>query len=138
MNNEVLGMTLGEFINNRRNEINMSRNMLATKAGISHTEVHRIETGERKQPSLKVLCAIADALAVSQEDILKYAGYSPADDTSAVERVFPGLKTPKQRETVERIADGLSRNADLKDEDLDDLYKQVEMFIEYAKREKDS
>lgn len=135
---EVEGMTLGEFVRSRRNEIEMSRNQLASKAGISHTEVHRIETGERKQPSLKVLCAVADALNVPQEDILKYAGYAPADDTSAVERVFPGLKTPKQRETVERIADGLSRNADLRDEDLDDLYKQVEMFIEYAKRKKDS
>ena len=62
----------------------------------------------------------------------------PSDDISAVERVFPGLRTPKQRETVERIADGLSRNADLKDEDLDDLYRQVEVFIEFAKRKKDS
>lgn len=131
-------MTLGEFIKKRRNDIDMSRNQLATKAGISHTEVHRIETGERKQPSLKVLCAIADSLNMPQEELLKVAGYVPSDDTSAVERVFPGLKTQKQRETVERIADGLSRNADLKDEDLDDLYRQVEVFIEVAKRKQDS
>ena len=54
-------MTLGEYIRNRRLDIGMSRNLLASKAGISHTEVHRIETGDRKQPSLKVLCALADA-----------------------------------------------------------------------------
>ena len=131
-------MTLGEFMKNRRNELDMSRNQLANKAGISHTEVHRIETGERKQPSLIVLCAIADALNMPQEELLKVAGYAPSDDTSAVERLFPGLKTQKQRETVERIADGLSRNADLKDEDLDDLYRQVEVFIEFAKRKQDS
>ena len=131
-------MTLGELMKNRRNELDMSRNQLANKAGISHTEVHRIETGERKQPSLKVLCAIADALNMPQEELLKVAGYAPSDDTSAVERLFPGLKTQKQRETVERIADGLSRNADLKDEDLDDLYRQVEVFIEFAKRKQDS
>lgn len=130
-------MTLGEFIKSRRSEIKMSRNQLATKAGISHTEVHRIETGERKQPSLKVLCSIADALNMPQEELLKYAGYAPSDDMSAVERVFPGLRTQKQRETVERIADGLSRNADLRDEDLDDLYRQVEVFIEFAKRKQD-
>lgn len=116
----------------------MSRNMLATKTGISHTEVQRIETNERKMPSLKVLCSLASALNIPQEDLLKVAGYVPGDDMTAVERAFPGLKTKKQQETVEKIADGLSRNADLKDEDLDDLYKQVEMFIEYAKREKDS
>ena len=131
-------MTLGEFIKNRRTELGMSRNSLATKAGISHTEVQRIETNERKMPSLKVLCSLASALNVPQEDLLKVAGYAPDDDMSAVERAFPGLKTKKQQETVEKIADGLSRNADLKDEDLDDLYKQVEMFIEYAKKEKDS
>ena len=39
-------MTLGEFIKNRRIEIGMSRNLLASKAGISHTEVQRIETNE--------------------------------------------------------------------------------------------
>ena len=131
-------MTLGEYIKNRRAELNLSRNMLAQKAGISHTEVHRIEVGDRKQPSLKVLCSLADALNVPQEDFLKVAGYSPSDDSSVVEKAFPGLQSPKQIETVERIADGLSRNSDLADEDLDDLYKQVEMFIEYAKRKKDS
>ena len=131
-------MTLGEYIRNRRLDIGMSRNLLASKAGISHTEVHRIETGDRKQPSLKVLCALADALDVPQEEMLKVAGYAPYDDIPAVERVFPGLKTQKQRETVERIADGLSRNADLKDEDLDDLYRQVEVFIEVAKRKQGS
>jgi transcriptional regulator with XRE-family HTH domain len=131
-------MTLGEYIKNKRTELGMSRNLLASKAGISHTEVQRIETNERKMPSLKVLCSLADALNIPQEDMLKVAGYAPADDIPAVERAFPGLKTRKQQETVEKIADGLSRNADLKDEDLDDLFKLVEMFIEYAKREKDS
>ena len=118
-------MTLGEFIKKKRTEIGMSRNLLATKTGISHTEVQRIETNERKMPSLKVLCALADALNVPQEDLLKVAGYAPGDDMSATQRAFPGLKSKKQQETVEKIADGLSRNADLKDEDLDDLYKQV-------------
>lgn len=131
-------MTLGEFIKKRRADLGISRNLLATKAGISHTEVHRIETNERKQPSLKVLCALADALYVPQEELLKVAGYNPTDNVSFVERAFPGLKTSKQRETVEKIADGLSRNADLKDEDLDDLYRQLEVFIEVTKRKNNS
>lgn len=131
-------MTLGEFIKKRRTDLNISRNQLATNAGISHTEIHRIETNERKQPSLKVLCALADALYMPQEELLKVAGYTPSYNISSVERVFPGLKTPKQRETVEKIADGLSRNADLKDEDLDDLYRQLEVFIEITKRKNNS
>lgn len=131
-------MTLGEFIKNRRKELGISRNLLATKAGISHTEVQRIETNERKQPSLKVLCALADSLSVPQEEMLKLAGYAPEDGMSAIQRAFPGLVTKKQQETIEKIADGLFRNADLNDKELDDLYNQVEMFIAYAKREKNT
>ena len=92
----------------------------------------RIETNQRRLPSLKVLCSIADALCVPHEEILKYAGYSPSDDLSPIERVFPGLKTQKQQETASLILEGIARNSSLKDEDLDDLYKQVEMFLKYA------
>lgn len=138
INYEVIPMTLGEFIQMRRTALKLSRNMLATRAGISHTEVHRIETGERMQPSLKVLSSLAIALEVPQEELMKYAGYIPTDDTPAINRVFPGLKTEKQKETVGKIVDGLSRNSDLADEDLDDLYRQVEMFIDYARKKKDT
>lgn len=69
-------MTLSEYVRSKRTDRGISRNQLAISAGISHTEVHRIETGERKQPSLKVLCALADALAVPQEEILRVAGYA--------------------------------------------------------------
>lgn len=131
-------MTLSEYVRSKRTDRGISRNQLAISAGISHTEVHRIETGERKQPSLKVLCALADALAVPQEEILRVAGYAPADATSATERAFPSLKTSKQRETVEKIVDGLSRNSELQDEDLDDLYRQVEMFISYAQAKRNT
>ncbi len=131
-------MTLGEFIQNRRKALELSRNMLAARAGISHTEVHRIETGERQQPSLKVLSALAVALEVPQEELMKFAGYIPTDDTPAIDRVFPGLKSEKQKETVGKIVDGLSRNSDLADEDLDDLYRQVEMFLDYAKKKRNT
>lgn len=125
-------MTIGDFIKENRTKLNMSRNALAAKACISHTEIMRIETNQRKLPSLKVLCSIADALDVPQEEILKIAGYAPSDDISPIERAFPGLKTPKQRETAKLIVEGISRNSSLTDEDFDDLYKQVEMFLNYA------
>ena len=68
-------MTLGDFIKENRTKMNMSRNALAVNAGISHTEIMRIETNQRKLPSLKVLCSIADALCIPHEEIFKYAGY---------------------------------------------------------------
>ena len=131
-------MTLGEFIKNRRKELDMSRNLLAMNSGISHTEVHRIETDERKQPSLRVLCALADALYLPQEEMLKASGYNQSDNRSEVERAFPGLADPKQCETVKRVADLLLLNPNLNEEDLDDLILQLEIFIEFTSRKKSS
>ena len=122
---------IGDFIKKHRTERGLSRNALAQKAGISHTEIHRIETGERKEPSLKTLIALAVALDIPQEEVLKVAGYVPSGEQDNVDALFPELKSQKQKETIEKIAHGLARNADLKDEDLDELYEQMEMFIAY-------
>lgn len=130
-------MSLGEFVAARRKELGYSRNKLGEMTGISHTEVFRIENGERANPSMKVIANLAKALGVSQDELLKAAGLK-SNETTDMEKAFPHLTTDKQKETVGRIADGLSRNADLRDEDLDDLYRQVEMFIDYAKKKRDS
>ena len=55
---------LGDYIKNRRVELNLNRVKLAERANISHTEIHRIENGVRQQPSYQVLCRLADALEV--------------------------------------------------------------------------
>ena len=67
-------MLLAEFIKERREAKGFSKRKLAHIAAISHTEVHRIENGERNQPSLKVLSKLANALEVSYEDMLHAAG----------------------------------------------------------------
>ena len=77
-------MTLGEYVKNKRTELGMSRNMLASKAGISHTEVQRIETNERKMPSLKVLCSLADALNIPQQDMLRLMIFRLLNEPSQV------------------------------------------------------
>jgi len=129
-------MTLGEFVQERRKLLGLSRNMLATRIGISHTEIHRIENGERKQPSLKVLTALAAELQVQPEKLMEYSGYKQSEDAPTISTLYPSIKTDKQKETIEKIIDGLSRNSDLNDESLDDLYKQVEMFFAYEKSKK--
>lgn len=131
-------MTLGEFVIERRKSFNITRNMLATKSGISHTEINRIETGERKQPSLKVISALAKALEVQPEKLMEYAGYTLSEDTPTINRVFPGLKTEKQKETLEKIADGIARNSELNSEQLDALWDHVEMFLDHANKKKNS
>jgi len=125
---------IGNFIKERRLSKEWSKRALAEKAGVSHSEVHRIENGERVNPSVPVLYALADALGVPKEEILRHAGYKSDDgDMPLIEKVFPDLKTEKQQQTVQKIVDGLSRNTDLKEEDYDGLVWQVEMFLNATK-----
>lgn len=72
---------LGNFIKEKRAARELSIRKLAELAGISHTEIKRIEDGVRKQPSPQVLRAIAEALNISYDDIMTSAGYidSPAN-----------------------------------------------------------
>ena len=127
--------TLGEFVKERRMSKEWSKRALAEKSGISHSEVHRIENGERANPSVPVLNALAEALGVPKEDMLRLAGYKADDgDIPLIERVFPDLKTDKQQKAAQKIIDGLARNADLKDQDYDDLVRQVDMFLDYARK----
>lgn len=131
--------SVGEFIKERRLAKGMSKRALAEKAKISHSEVHRIENGERQNPSVPMLTALADALGIPRDDILMRAGYkSDTTNTPLIERVFPDLKTAKQQETAQKIVDGLSRNGNLTDSQYDELVRQVEMYLDYAKKNSDS
>lgn len=136
----IIMTELGRYVNERREAKNWSKRRLATEADISHTEVHRIENGERRNPSVPVLNALANALGVPSEEMLKVAGYIDEQDNnvSPIERAFPDLKTEKQQQTVQKIVDGLARNSDLEEEDYDDLVDQMEMFLAYAKNKKNS
>ena len=66
---------IGDFILEHRTARNLSTRKLAALAGISHTEIHRLENGERKTPSPLLLKCIANALDLSYEDIMRAAGY---------------------------------------------------------------
>lgn len=128
--------TLGEFIKERRKIKELSKRALARKAGISHTEVHRIENGERQNPSIPVLTALADNLGVAREEMLRVAGYLDEDnkEINEVERAFPEMKLQKQQDTVRKFVDSLARNSDLQEDDYDKLVEQTEMFLEYVKK----
>jgi len=66
---------LGKYIEDMRNRKQLSQRQLAEKAGISHTEVWRIESGERKNPSPAVLKSLSPHLGVPYEELMKKAGY---------------------------------------------------------------
>lgn len=128
---------LGDFIKERRLSKEWSKRKLAIKANISHSEVHRIENSERENPSIRVLNSLGEALNIPKDDLLGIAGYKSDDtDIPLISRVFPALKTEKQQETARYIIDNLIENSDLGESDLDNLKKQVEMFIDYTRKKK--
>lgn len=81
---------LGRFIESLRNEKNISQRQLADKSGISNTEVWRIESGERKNPSPLVLKSLAPHLGVSYEELMIKAGYieETIDHSGFTEKVY--------------------------------------------------
>ena len=132
--------SLGKYLRERRVAKGLSLRELADKSGISHTEIHRIETGKREYPTIRILMVLSKTLDLPDDEILRYAGYKSKDgeDVTAMERSFPALKTQKQQETAQRFIDGLARNHDLQDSEYDDLIDQVEMFLQFAKSKRNS
>lgn len=123
---------LGKYVYNERVKAGLTRNALALKAGISHTEIKRIEEGQRKSPSCSHLKAIANALMVPLYEIYQVAGIM-TEDMSLVDKAFPSLTTAKQRDTLIKIARLIATNEDrLTDNDLDELVMQVDMFLLYV------
>lgn len=71
---------LGELIAFWRKEAGFSQRQLALYAGISNTELHRIETAQRQKPSPKILEKISKVLNIDYEVLLQYAGYLDLQD----------------------------------------------------------
>ena len=127
---------IGSMIKEKRLAKGWSKRALAEVAKISHSEVHRIENGERANPSIPVLNALADALGIPKDDMLLIAGYKQDDSgLTAFEKAFPELKTDGQKKAAKVIIDGLCRN-DVPEEDYDLFVSHVEMFINNAKYKK--
>lgn len=92
---------LGKYIAEHRASKNLSIRKLATIANISHTEVYRLENGERKNPSPLILKSIALALQLNYEDILKAAGYIDAMVTSNSSLRLSGIEELSDMEIKE-------------------------------------
>lgn len=61
---------IGHNIRRMRDAANMSQQKLAEMAGISKSQLSRLESGEQDNPSIKTLIPIAAALGASIEEIV--------------------------------------------------------------------
>mgnify|MGYP000997470254 CR=1 FL=1 len=81
---------IGKYLKAAREAAGIKKWALAEKSGISHTEIHRIENGDRANPSIKNIKAICKALNIPVEEALKAGGYISAatDMDSYLEELF--------------------------------------------------
>jgi len=102
-------MELSKLVKMRRQERGYSVRRLAEAAGISHTEIIRIEDGSRKQPSPGNLKLIAEALGIDFEEMMVSAGYIEASTQAYVPSRLSGSDdlTPEEALKVEEFIEFL-------------------------------
>lgn len=76
---------IGDYLLKTRQEQQISIRYLAKLTGVSHSEINKIENGERPHPSPLNLKAIATVLGLNQIECFKKAGYIDADVHEATE-----------------------------------------------------
>ena len=70
---------IGNYLQKIREEQDISIRHLSRISGVSHSEINKIENGERAVPSAMHLKLIATALGINQIECLKIAGYIDED-----------------------------------------------------------
>lgn len=62
--------TIAEKVRKARKKTGLSQDKLARKAGVAYNTVVKIESGENKNPTIKTLRSIANALDVSVDELI--------------------------------------------------------------------
>jgi transcriptional regulator with XRE-family HTH domain len=71
--------TLAEYLKSAREQAGMSQRQLASRVGIHHSYLARLEQGENDSPSAELLQTIADVLEISSTDLLAFVGVKPPE-----------------------------------------------------------
>ena len=85
-----MGRALGQFVEQRRSELGLTRRDVATRAELSYPYVSQIETGDR-EPALKALSKLGQVLEVPVEHLA--ALLSGQDWTSTPATAYAALPT---------------------------------------------
>jgi transcriptional regulator with XRE-family HTH domain len=74
-----------------------SLRVVAGLIGISTTNLHRIETGQRALDSLSEIVALADALQISPSELMRLPVPANGETDSAINAVFLALMAARRR-----------------------------------------
>lgn len=104
-------LLLAELLHTRRVLLGDSLRSIASESGISHTELARIENGNRENFSLLTLVKICDALNLDTGKLLMATGYIPfyddvfSDDFTDLLADFVGMLEPEENYEDEDLED---------------------------------
>lgn len=121
---------IGKYLKVAREAAGIKKWALAEKSGISHTEIHRIENGDRVNPSIKSIKAICKVLNIPVEDALKAGGYisGATDMDSYLEELYKdsnakviALKIKTLRESKKLTVDQLAKAANISPQIVDSI-----------------
>lgn len=122
---------IGDYLNKIRQDQQISIRYLAKLTGISHSEINKIENGERANPSPLNLKVIANVLGINQIECFKKAGYI---DEDVFENSFPieGDYSPDELEQIKSYAQFLHNNQNKPERDeistMDNGIKVASLF----------
>jgi transcriptional regulator with XRE-family HTH domain len=94
--------TVGRRVRSAREELGLTQDQLAERAGLHVSYVGQIERGLR-EPSLRSLAAVATALNLQLADLLAADPPKEGRLLRELERVVDELKPPQQRELLEVV-----------------------------------
>jgi transcriptional regulator with XRE-family HTH domain len=121
--------TLGSYIRERREALNLTQGELAEEAGTSRAYMSQIESGKVGLPNAALRRGIAAALGVRHIDLLVASGEISPDEVPGPTQLAPNLNDP-----VERLCD-LMRRVDLDvNQRQEALETTLQMFLSQDRR----
>ncbi|MDD4831522.1 MAG: helix-turn-helix transcriptional regulator [Bacilli bacterium] len=99
---EEYNLSIGELIAKGREDKGLSKRELSRIAGISDTELNRIESGERELPNPKILRKISQHIGINYSDLMYAAGLGLQVTTlnPFLRHYYAGLKGDKIDEAL--------------------------------------
>ena len=126
---------VGELIKKGREEKNLSMRQLAELAKVSHSDISRIESGEREVPNPKILRKISQHIGINYNDLMDAAGlgFQVTDLNPFLKSYYKSLKGEEIQEALANTSGSIrtweklikSFEEKLKDENLSPQEREI-------------
>ena len=126
---------VGELIKKGREEKNLSMRQLAELAKVSHSDISRIESGEREVPNPKILRKISQHIGINYNDLMYAAGlgFQVTDLNPFLKSYYKNLKGEEIQEALANTSGSIrtweklikSFEEKLKDENLSPQEREI-------------